>query len=180
VVLMGCDGLAAETIAEALVDKGAKAVVSWNGLVSASHTDSATEHLLRYFVTEGLPLREAVDKTAAELGPDPSYGSVLRRIPRKAARCGCRGARRLFARGQIAGRESWRQIRDVSSRRSRLVDRSEVGCALLAIATVLAVTVTCNGAGEPPTPQAQSCTTMRRGPPSRRVTHSSQERQPLQ
>jgi hypothetical protein len=81
VVLMGCDGLAAETIAKALVDKGAKAVVSWNGLVTASHTDSATEQLLRHFVTEGLSLREAVDKTEAELGPDPTYGSVLRLYP---------------------------------------------------------------------------------------------------
>jgi hypothetical protein len=81
VVLMGCDGLAAETIAEALVDKGAKAVVSWSGLVSAGHTDSATEHLLQHFVTEGLPLREAVEMTEAELGPDPTYGSVLRLYP---------------------------------------------------------------------------------------------------
>jgi len=81
VVMMGCDGLAAETIAEALVEKGAKAVVSWSGLVSADHTDSATEHLLRHSVTEGLPLQEAVDKTAAEVGPDPAYGSVLRLYP---------------------------------------------------------------------------------------------------
>jgi hypothetical protein len=81
VVLMGCDGLATETIAKALVDKGAKAVVSWSGSVSGEHTDVATEALLRHLVTEGLPLREAVDKTAAEVGPDPAYGSVLRLYP---------------------------------------------------------------------------------------------------
>ena len=81
VVMMGCDGLATETIAAALVDKGAKAVVSWNGLVSGDHTDAATEALLRHFVTEGLPLREAVDETATEVGPDPAYGSVLRLYP---------------------------------------------------------------------------------------------------
>jgi hypothetical protein len=81
VVLMGCDGLATETIAEALVDKGAKAVVSWSGLVSGDHTDVATEALLRHLVTEGLPLREAVDKTGIEVGPDPAYESVLRLYP---------------------------------------------------------------------------------------------------
>jgi hypothetical protein len=81
VLMMGCDGLATETIAEALVERGAKAVVSWNGLVSADHTDAVTEQLLRHLVTEGLPLREAVDKTAAEVGPDPAYGSVLRLYP---------------------------------------------------------------------------------------------------
>lgn len=81
VVLMGCDGLATETIAKALVEKGAKAVVSWSGLVSGDHTDVATEHLLRHSVIEGLPLRDAVDRTAAEVGPDPTYGSVLRLYP---------------------------------------------------------------------------------------------------
>jgi hypothetical protein len=81
VVMMGCDGLATETIAEALVERGAKAVVSWNGLVTADHTDAAAEALLRHFVSEGLPLREAVDKTAAEIGPDPTYESVLRLFP---------------------------------------------------------------------------------------------------
>ena len=73
VVLMGCDGLATETIAKALVEKGAKAVVSWNGLVSGEHTDAATVQLLRHYVIEGLQLREAVDRTAAEVGPDPAY-----------------------------------------------------------------------------------------------------------
>jgi hypothetical protein len=81
VLLMGCDGLATETIAEALVEKGAKAVVSWNGLVSGDHTDAAAEQILRHLVTEKLTLGEAVDKTAAEVGPDPAYGSVLLLYP---------------------------------------------------------------------------------------------------
>jgi hypothetical protein len=81
VVLMGCDGLATDTIAKALVDKGAKAVVSWNGLVTGDHTDAAAEQLLRHLATEGLPLGEAVEKTAAEIGPDPAYGSILRLYP---------------------------------------------------------------------------------------------------
>jgi hypothetical protein len=81
VLLMGCDGLATETIAEALVDKGARGVVSWNGLVSGDHTDAAAEQLLRHLVIEGLPLGQAVEKAAAEVGPDPAYGSVLRLYP---------------------------------------------------------------------------------------------------
>jgi len=81
VLLMGCDGLATDTIAKALVDKGARAVVSWDGPVTGEHTDAATEQLLRHLVTEKLTLREAVDKTTAEVGPDPTYGSVLRLYP---------------------------------------------------------------------------------------------------
>ena len=81
VLLMGCDGLATETIAKALVEKGAIGVVSWDGLVTGDHTDAAAEQLLRHLVTEGLPLPEAVEKTAAEVGPDPTYGSDLRLYP---------------------------------------------------------------------------------------------------
>jgi hypothetical protein len=81
VILMGCDGLATDTIAKALVDKGARAVVSWSGLVSGDHTDIAVEELLRHLVTEGLPLADAVEKTASEVGPDPTYDSVLRLYP---------------------------------------------------------------------------------------------------
>jgi len=81
ILMMGCDGLATGSIAEALVERGARAVVSWSGLVSADHTDATMEQLVRHLVSEGLPLREATDKTAAEVGPDPAYGSVLRLYP---------------------------------------------------------------------------------------------------
>jgi hypothetical protein len=81
VILMGCDGLRSHETAEAFLQKGAKAFVSWSGPVSATHTDAATERLLEKFLTEGLPLADAVAQTAAEVGPDPSYGAELRVLP---------------------------------------------------------------------------------------------------
>jgi hypothetical protein len=36
-------------------------------------------------VVEGLPLGEAVQKTMADVGPDPSYGNSLRLYPHDAA-----------------------------------------------------------------------------------------------
>jgi hypothetical protein len=81
IVIMGCDGLKSDTVAEAFVDKGAKAVVAWDGLVSSNHTDAATERLLQHLLIDGLTLQEAVAQTMAELGPDPSYDSVLRLYP---------------------------------------------------------------------------------------------------
>ena len=81
VIMMGCDGLTTDGIAEVFVQRGAKALVGWNGLVSAEHTDAATEALLRHLVTEGITLQEAVDRTMVEVGPDPAYGSVLRLYP---------------------------------------------------------------------------------------------------
>jgi len=77
VILMGCDTLRGRATAEAFIKKGAKAVVGWSDLVSASHTDEATERLLQKVTLEGLSIQEAVEQTNQEVGPDPVYGSTL-------------------------------------------------------------------------------------------------------
>ena len=78
IVMMGCDGLRAQRTAQAFLDKGAQAFVSWTQPVSASHTDAATQRLLERLLIEGQPTSEAVRQTAAELGPDPAYDGELR------------------------------------------------------------------------------------------------------
>ena len=83
VVLMGCSSLATDRTAAALVDRGAKTVFGWSGLVSPSHTDATTERLLKYLITDRLSPSEAAEKTATELGPDPSFGSTLEMYPRR-------------------------------------------------------------------------------------------------
>ena len=83
VVLMGCSGLASDRTAAAFAQRGAGAVVGWSGLVSAPHTDAANELLLRRLLIDGLPTQEAVARTAAEVGPDPEYGSTLLVYPSK-------------------------------------------------------------------------------------------------
>ena len=82
VVLMGCSSLATDRTAAALVDRGAKVVFGWSGLVSPEHTDAATERLLQYLITDKLSPSEAVEKTATELGPDPAFDSTLGMYPR--------------------------------------------------------------------------------------------------
>jgi hypothetical protein len=81
IIIMGCDGLRSDSMADAFVEKGAKAVIAWDGLVSSSHTDAATERLLQHLLIDGLTLQEAVAQTMADVGPDPSYDSVLRLYP---------------------------------------------------------------------------------------------------
>ena len=78
IVMMGCDGLRSRLTAQAFLDKGAQAFVSWSQPVSASHTDAATQRLLEKLLLEGLPTADAVAQTAAEVGPDPSFGAELR------------------------------------------------------------------------------------------------------
>jgi hypothetical protein len=85
IVLMGCNGLTTTRTAEAFIEKGARAVVGWSDLVSAGHTDEATERLVQHLVVDRLTLGQAVQRTNAEVGPDPAYGSVLRVYPPEAA-----------------------------------------------------------------------------------------------
>jgi hypothetical protein len=77
IVVMGCNGLTSNTMAKAFVEKGAKAVVSWDGLVTGDHTDEATERVLELMLEDGLAVGEAVAQARAEVGPDPWYGSNL-------------------------------------------------------------------------------------------------------
>ena len=81
IVLMGCDGLRSPRTGQAFLDKGASAFVGWSESVSASHSDAAALRLLEKSVIDGLPVADAVAQTAAEVGPDPSYGAELRVLP---------------------------------------------------------------------------------------------------
>jgi hypothetical protein len=81
VIMMGCDGLRYPTLAEAFIKKGAKAYISWDKAVSASHTDEATIHLLRQLVIEKQTIEKAVSETNKEIGPDPLDKSILKYYP---------------------------------------------------------------------------------------------------
>lgn len=78
IIMMGCDGLRAQTTAQAFLDKGASSFVSWSQPVSSVHTDSATERLLERYLKGHLSIADAVKETAAEVGPDPYFGGELR------------------------------------------------------------------------------------------------------
>ncbi|MFX1300661.1 MAG: hypothetical protein ACFFDE_06940 [Promethearchaeota archaeon] len=81
VIMMGCEGLDNVEMAEAFVQKGAKAYVGWIGSVSAYHTDMATTHLLQHLLIENRTLGQAVDATMENVGPDPEYNAFLEYYP---------------------------------------------------------------------------------------------------
>ena len=64
IILMGCDVLRFNHLAQAFMDKGAKAVIGWDKEVSANHTDLATERLLKYLLVDQLETKEAVVEDA--------------------------------------------------------------------------------------------------------------------
>lgn len=81
IVMMGCDGLKNERAAEAFIGKGASSFISWDQFVTATHTDTATQLLLKHLLDNGLSPVQAVDQTMLEVGPDPHYGAVLKAYP---------------------------------------------------------------------------------------------------
>jgi hypothetical protein len=81
IIMMGCEGLNNTKMAEAFIEKGAKAYIGWKGSVSASHTDTGTIHLLHHFLMEDQTINQAVAETMNEVGPDPEYNSILAYYP---------------------------------------------------------------------------------------------------
>jgi hypothetical protein len=77
VIMMGCEGLENTLMAKAFVEKGAEVYFGWSQGVTASHTDTATSHLLRYLLIEKQTFKQAVQETFKEVGFDPTYRSLL-------------------------------------------------------------------------------------------------------
>ena len=81
VILMGCDGLSNDGLARAMIDKGAKAFVSWDREVSAAHTDLATGHVLTHLLADDMTPHDSVARTMEEVGEDPIFHSRLLAYP---------------------------------------------------------------------------------------------------
>ena len=81
IIMMGCNGLTYNYMAQAFIEKGAKVYISWNGTVSASHTDQATTQLLECLITKKQTIKQAVTQTMKEVGSDLEYESILQYYP---------------------------------------------------------------------------------------------------
>jgi hypothetical protein len=75
---MSCEGLHPNTTAQAFLDKGASGFVQPTKPVSVPHTDEATAKFLQHFLIDGESVQDAVQQTANEVGPDPTYQGELR------------------------------------------------------------------------------------------------------
>jgi len=84
IIMMGCNGLKYTVMAEAFIEKGAKVYISWSDSVLASHTDQATTHLLQHLIIQKQPLKQAINTTMKDVGPDPAYNSLLIYYPLEA------------------------------------------------------------------------------------------------
>jgi hypothetical protein len=83
IIMMGCNGLTYTDMAEAFVNKGAKAYIGWNASVTTNRTDTATISLLQHLIVQKETVKRAVENTMKEVGPDPTHNSVLGYYPVK-------------------------------------------------------------------------------------------------
>jgi len=83
IILMGCNGTQSPHSVGRLLEAGVNAFFSWSGYVDLSHSDKAVLTLIRALYLERLSPEEALEEVYREVGPDPTYGSVLRCIMRR-------------------------------------------------------------------------------------------------
>jgi hypothetical protein len=84
IIMMGCEGLEDSSMAKAFVERGARVYIGWSGSVLASHTDIAVMRLLQHLILERQPVKKAVKNAMREIGPDPTYKSVMVYYPLEA------------------------------------------------------------------------------------------------
>lgn len=76
IIMMGCEGMKYNDMAQAFIDRGAAVYIAWDKLVTAPHTDQAAIALLGRFLQQEQTVGDAVAGTMAEVGTD-KYGGTL-------------------------------------------------------------------------------------------------------
>lgn len=76
IIMMGCNSMK-KCMASAFLEKGAKAYIGWDGLVSAKHTDLATIQLLKQLLLERQTIAKAVGQTMEAVGSEPQNKNTL-------------------------------------------------------------------------------------------------------
>ena len=77
VLMMGCDGLIINDLAEAFCTEGASIYVSWDGNVCLEHTDQAILALLESLCLRKTTILDAIRYAQNQVGHDPVYYSQL-------------------------------------------------------------------------------------------------------
>ena len=81
VIVSGCSGLYEDNLAQAFVQKGASAFLSWDGSVNLDYVDKATIELVKNLTSNDNTLAGAVNATMTAIGPDPAFNSYLKYFP---------------------------------------------------------------------------------------------------
>lgn len=81
VIIAGCSCLYDNDLAQAFIQKGASAYLTWDATVNLDYVEQATISLIENLCSERLPVNKAVDLTMATNGADPKHGASLKYYP---------------------------------------------------------------------------------------------------
>ena len=81
IIMMGCYCLYLDDLAQAFTQKGASVYLGWDGNVTLSYIDEATRNLIDNLCHKDTSIKQAVEKTMAEIGPDPDWSARLKYYP---------------------------------------------------------------------------------------------------
>ena len=81
VIMMGCSCIYLYDLAVAFAAKGCSAYLAWDAPVGLDYVDEATTNLIENLCAEDMTIKQAVDKTMSEVGPDPDYQARLKYYP---------------------------------------------------------------------------------------------------
>lgn len=80
-VMMGCEGLYFDDMADAFVEKGASVYLGWSDIVSLDYVEDATLELISNLRTENVTVEQGIANTVTKLGYDPYFRAYLKYYP---------------------------------------------------------------------------------------------------
>ena len=81
IIMMGCSCTYLNDMTHVFILKGASTYLGWDASVGLDYVDQATANLITNLCDKGMTIEQAVDRTMAEVGPDPDYGAYLKYYP---------------------------------------------------------------------------------------------------
>ena len=81
IIMMGCDCLHFDDLAQAFIQRGASTYLAWNVSVGINYVDDAVTALIEKLCSQELTIAEAVVETMKQEGADPKHGARLNYYP---------------------------------------------------------------------------------------------------
>ena len=81
VLMAGCTGLHIDDLARAFIEKGAMCYLSWDASVDLGYMDEAVLNFIPHLINPKNKVKDAVETTMKEIGPDKTYNAFLKYYP---------------------------------------------------------------------------------------------------
>lgn len=81
IINMGCSAFYSSEMAQAYIKRGASTYIGWDASVGITYVDDAAMTLLDKLCAQNMTIKQAVNETVKEKGPDPNNNANLKYYP---------------------------------------------------------------------------------------------------